>query len=231
MARLNRAAISTDKLPTRFNGTPCENDDREIKGLFSEAFPPRLYEIKRDQARWPFVVDAAQRWIALDRPDNGSLGHGLPWNRDNKLIRPRLPTDFNGLCKWEERVIGWELFRWPPSLSDRWSGIRFDRANATKRNNRRRSFFFPYLSFVETRIREIFPNEAFSLSQKKISPFFVKNPTNISWFATEFARPVSEDLVTERRDEGWVDKGGWLTWKRRSKKGHRGWSTALWSLA
>lgn len=49
---LNRPGVSTDKLPARFNGTSCENDDREIKGLFSGAFllPARLYEIKRDRA-------------------------------------------------------------------------------------------------------------------------------------------------------------------------------------
>lgn len=35
---LNRPGVSTDKLPARFNGTPCENDDREIKGLFSGTF-------------------------------------------------------------------------------------------------------------------------------------------------------------------------------------------------
>lgn len=97
---LNRAAaISTDKLPARFNGTPCENDDREIKRIIFRGIPATVVRNKTRPGLGDLSWSTPQRWIALDRPDNGSLGHGLPWNRDDKLIRRRLPTDFNGLCK------------------------------------------------------------------------------------------------------------------------------------
>lgn len=64
----------------------------------------------------------------------------------------------------------------------------------------------------------IFARRSISLAEEDIPLFFVKNPTNVSWFATEFPVRVSEDLVTERRDEGWGRQRRMINLKAEVKK-------------
>lgn len=93
-----------------------------LKGLFSGAFPPRLYEIKRDQALVTFRGRRRNGGSRSIGRITGPLDTGCRGTGTINWLERRLATDFNGLCKWEERVKEWELFRWR-TLSDRWSEI------------------------------------------------------------------------------------------------------------